>query len=175
MNFEVQGSADVRTGIRGRVTIAGSFSGTLDRATNTFVGGFALKPTRANITVLGLFPVTAETDWIFTEPVTGRWSEGVLEMRIAARIRHPRLFAFGNVLIAGGGTCSTRRPSVIELRSSAAAPVADPLAGGTLTTHGQGFAISSLSGCGLLDGLLSAVAAGGGNQATVQLSPSRVG
>jgi hypothetical protein len=118
--------------------------------------------------------VTAETDWIFTEPVTGVWRDGVLRMRAAARIHHPRLLAFG-VQIAGGANCATSRPSVLELRSSPNTPVADPLAGGTLTTEGQGFAISSLAGCGPLTPMLSAVAAGGGNQATLALSPSRVG
>lgn len=175
MNFDAQGWAEVRTGIRGRVTIAGSFRGTLDRATGRYTGGFALTPTRAHVTVLGILPVVAETDWAFTEPVSGEWRDGVLTMRVAARIKHPRLLAFGTIQVAGGPNCATRNPSVMELRSSPSTPIGDPLSGATLTTSGQGFTISALSGCGALDGLLSAVAAGSGNQATLQLTPPKLG
>lgn len=171
MAFDVQGSANVRTGIRGTVTIAGTFTGTYYRDTGTYSGSFSLTPTQAHVTVLGLIPVTAETDWLFSEPVTGTWRDGVLSMRAAARIHHPRLLAFGSIPVAGGGRCATRLPSVIELRSSASTPVLSPLDGGTISTWGPGFTISPLSGCGALDGLLSAVAAGGGNQATVSLTP----
>lgn len=171
MEFSVEGHADVRTGIKGRVNIVGSFSGTYDTQTNRFTGRFALTPTTARVMVLGVLPVTAETHWTFTEPVTGEWSDGVLRLRAAARIHHPRLLAFGGPVIAGGAKCATRQPSVIEVRSAPSTPVTDPFAGATLSTDAKGFSISALSGCGLLDPLLSAVAAGGGNQATVRLSP----
>lgn len=171
IDFSVEGHADVRTGIKGRVDIAGTFTGTYDTETNRFSGSFALVPTTARVLVLGVLPVTAETDWIFTEPVTGEWKDGVLRLRAAPRIRHPRLLVFGGAPIAGGAKCATREPSIIELRSSPSTPVTDPFAGATLSTDAKGFAISALSGCGLLDPLLSAVAVGGGNQATVRLSP----
>lgn len=171
LQFNVDGWADVRTGIRGRVTIKGTFNGTYDPASQTYVGGFALTPTRAKVTALGLLPVTAETDWSFTEPVTGTWRDGTLTMRAAARIHHPRLLAFGSVVVAGGAKCATREASVLNFSSRASEPVSSPEAGGTLTTEPHGFAISGLSGCGLLDGLLSAVAAGRGSQATMHLSP----
>lgn len=174
MAFDVQGSAEVRTGIRGRVTISGTFRGAYDTSTNRFEGQFSLIPTRARIVVLGLLPVTAETDWSYAKPVTGEWRDGTMRMRIAARIRHPNLYAFGHIRVAGGPNCATRQPSVIELESHATTPIANPLDGGTLRTTGAGFAISPLSGCGPLDTLLSAVAAGGGNHATVQLTPSRL-
>lgn len=171
IEFNVQGHADVRTGIQGRVTIAGTFSGRYDTATNRFTGAFALTPTKAHVTVLGLLPVVAETDWIFTEPVTGEWKDGTLRLHAAARIHHPRLLAFGSAVVAGGAKCATRQPSVIDLTSAATAPVTDPFAGGTLSTDAKGFSISALSGCGILDPLLSAVAAGSGNQSTIRLTP----
>ncbi|MEN0012025.1 MAG: hypothetical protein AAGC46_01590 [Solirubrobacteraceae bacterium] len=174
LRFDVHGSAQVRTGIRGTVAIDGTFDGTLDRSTGTFSGAFTLTPTVAHVVVLGLVPADADTTWLFTEPVTGTWRDGVLTLHAAAKIRHPRLVAFGHV-IAGGPTCSTTRPSVLDLRSDPASPVADPAAGATLTTRGQGFAISALSGCGWLDGALSAIAAGTGNQATLTLSRPQVG
>lgn len=174
MRFDVDGSAEVRTGIRGRVSIVGTFDGRYDPVAGTFTGGFALTPTRAHVKVLGILPVVAETDWILSEPATGTWRDGLLSMRVAARIRHPRLLAFGTVVVAGGGRCATRQPSVIELQSSPADPITDPLAGGTLRTSGSGFTISALSGCGMLDGLLSAVAAGSGNHSTLRLSTPQV-
>ena len=174
LDFAVHGAAEVRTGIRGRVEINGTFHGTYDRATDTFAGSFTLVPTVAHVVVLGLVPVSAETDWIFTEPVTGAWRDGVLTMRAAARIHHPHLTAYG-VVVAGGGKCATTRPSVMNLQTDASHPITDPFAGGTLTTSGAGFSISSLAGCGWLDGLLSAVAAGSGNQATLTLSPAPQG
>lgn len=170
MAFSVDGAAQVRTGIRGQVTITGTLRGTYNPAAQRFAGAFTLVPTRAHVTALGI-PVVAETDWIFTEPVTGSWQDGVLKLHVAARIRHPRLFAFGSILVAGGGNCATRSPSVIDLQSNPAAPITDPFAGASLSTTGSGFTISPLAGCGLLDGLLSAVAAGGGNQAHVRLTP----
>ncbi len=175
LDYDVKGFAEVKTGIRGRVTIAGTFSGAYTPATGAFTGAFALTPTRAHVTVLGLLPVVAETDWSFTEPVTGRWQDGVLTLHAAARIHHPRLLAFGSIPVAGGGKCATRRPSILDLQSDPATPTADVFGGGTLKTTGNGFTISPLSGCGALDGLLSAVAAGGGNQATLQLSPRSAG
>ncbi len=170
MAFQVDGAAQVRTGIRGQVAIKGTLGGTYDPSTQRFTGAFSLVPTRAHVTALGI-PVVAETDWIFTEPVSGSWRDGVMKLHVAARIRHPRLLAFGSVLVAGGGKCATRRPSVIDLQSDAASPVTDPFAAATLTTTGSGFAISPLAGCGILDGLLSAVAAGSGNHANVRLTP----
>lgn len=167
--FDVRGHGEVRTGIRGRVPISGTFDASYDRQTGQITGSMALTPARANVRALGV-PVTADTDWVFTEPISGSWQDGVMALRISAKIRHPRLSMLG-IPVAGGQRCMTREPSVIELRSEQGDAAAGPQAAVQLSTSGAGYTISALSGCGLLDGLLSAVAAGGGNQAVLALTP----
>lgn len=169
LTFEVRGTADVRTGIRGRVVINGSFDGTYDERTGSFAGALTLTPTIARVTALGVMPLSAETDWTFTEPVTGQWRDGVMTVRIAAKIRHPRMWLAGWLPLPAGPACETRQPSVIELTSTA--PVSSAQAGGTLATTGRGFAISAFQGCGAFTAFISAVAAGSGSQATLQLIP----
>ena len=77
----------------------------------------------------------------------------------------PQVYLFGAIPIAGSGACQTKRISEVKL-SSGSTPFL-PGTGGTLT---GAFAISDLTGCGALNGLISPLVAGGGNAISIKLT-----
>ena len=69
--------------------------------------------------------------------------------------------------VAGAGGCRTQSPSVIALHSTGGA--FDPLAGGMLAGT---YALSALTDCGILTGIISPFAQGSGNTVSVRLVPN---
>ncbi len=89
-----------------------------------------------------------------------------LTANLKLRIKVKSVKAFGVIPLAGGNNCQTKSLSDIALKSIG---TFDPTgAGGTL---GGTYAISDLNGCGVLNGLVSPLTAGGGNTITVKLTP----
>ncbi|MBJ7472939.1 MAG: hypothetical protein JHD16_16650, partial [Solirubrobacteraceae bacterium] len=97
---------------------------------------------------------------------TGTLLDGVLKSSSLLRIKVLEVKLFGAIPLAGGNSCQTKSLSKVDLTSTDAE--FDPLKGGTLAGS---FAISDLNGCGVLNGLVSPLTAGGGNLISLKLSP----
>ncbi|MEN0015428.1 MAG: hypothetical protein AAGC46_18815, partial [Solirubrobacteraceae bacterium] len=157
------GSATLRTLVKGSAPMSGTLeyhvglrTGTLSQASLT------LGDTSANLVVLGTLPVRAKLGFTATEPVTGTLASGVLTLTTKQRLKVTAMSIFGVSLIAGS-TCQASQPSTIQLKSTG---LYAPLSGGTVAGS---FAISNLSGCGGLTGIVSALTAGTANTMVLDL------
>lgn len=163
--YEAAGSATLRTLTRGAIPLRGKVD--LVRFRSTTQGSIALAPTKARLVALGFIPVTASVQFVSSGATTTTLASATgLQLSTKARIKLPQVSLFGTIPLAGGSTCQTRQLSTIDLSS----PGFDPATGGRLTGS---FAISDLSGCGALNGLVSAATAGTGNTISLDLEPTR--
>lgn len=164
-DYSITGSSQLKTLTKGPVPLSGSVDSALKVATGDFTANLALKNTRARLIALGFIPITADIGFIQSGQTTGTLKDGLLATSSLMKIRIPQVYLFGAIPIAGAGTCQTKRAADIKL-SSGATPFV-PGTGGTLAGT---FAISDLTGCGALNGLLSPLVAGGGNSISIKLT-----
>ena len=82
------------------------------------------------------------------------------------RIHIPSVTLLG-IPLGGGGSCQTKQLSVINLQSTDA--VFYPTKGGPIAGS---LAISDLTGCGFLNGIISPLTAGKGNAIALNLTPT---
>lgn len=164
--YSITGTSQLRTLTTGPVNITGSIGAKFDLLTGDFSGELALNKTRAKLGLLSFLPVTADIAFAQAGPTTGKLENGVLKATARMKIKLTQLYLFGVVPIAGPGTCQTRGVSTMPLQSSD--PFFDPLTGGTLK---GAYAISDLTGCGVLNDIISPFAAGGGNTLSIKLTP----
>lgn len=163
--YDVAGVSVLRTLTRGTVPITGSIDPELVLATGAFSGDLQLNRTRARLQVLGLIPVTADIAFTQSDRVRGTLSGGRLTAQARFKIRLPQLYLFGVLPMAPQDTCQTRSTTVAQLGSPDGF---DPLRGGRLTGS---YAISDLTGCGLLEPFLSPLTKGAGNTLDLTLTP----
>lgn len=163
--FSLNGTATLKTLVKGTLPLRGSIAAKLDLATGSFTADLALAQASAKLTALGFLPVTASVAFVSTAPTTGSLAAGILTANAKVRIKLPKVSLFG-LPLAGGATCQTKSASSIALRSTD--PVFSPLEGGALAGT---FAISDLSGCGALNGIVSSLTAGKGNAIALRLTP----
>lgn len=163
--YDLSGAATLKTLTKGNVPLSGSIDATLNLPGGEFTADLKLNPTTAKLTTLGFLPIVAKVAFVSTAPTTGTLQGGVLSSNSKVRIKLPQVTLFG-VPLAGGASCQTKTASNIALKSTGA--FFDPLAGGNLAGT---FAISDLTGCGFLTGLVSPLTAGKGNAIALKLAP----
>ncbi len=165
--YTVSGSSAIKTLTKGTVGLAGTFDAALELSTGNFTGDMALNPARARLNALGIIPVTADLQFVFTDKVRGKLDASTLKATATAKfkVRIPNLYIFGSIKIAGGQSCQTKSASTANLSSVGQFP---PLSGGRLTGS---YSISDLTGCGALTAFISPLTAGSGNTIDVTLKP----
>ncbi|MDQ8045671.1 MAG: fibronectin type III domain-containing protein [Solirubrobacteraceae bacterium] len=168
--YAVTGNALLQRVAKGSIPLKGSITGATFSSDGvfsdaTFTSSLSLDDTApVKLTALGFLPVTAQLSFVPVTPLAGAISGGVLSANVGLRIKLPSISALG-VRIAGGANCQTTQPSSVALRSTGTTVA------GAATTLAGTFAISNLSGCGALTGLVSPLTAGGGNAVSLQLAP----
>lgn len=160
--YNLAGTARIKTLTTGTVPLSGSFDAAIQQG--AFSGTLALNPVKARLVALGFIPVTASLQFVTNGPTTGTLSGTELNTTSKIRTKLPQVSLFGTIPLAGGTTCQTRSISTVNLKSTAFTPAA----GGTLAGT---FAISDLSGCGILNGIVSPLTAGGGNTLSLKSTP----
>ena len=164
--YALAGSATLKTLTTGSLPLKGSIDARFSLATGTFVADLALGDTTGRLTALGFLPVTAKIGFAPSGDTTGTLSEGVLTSNSRVRIKVKEAKLFGAIPLAGGNNCQTKQLSDITLKSTG---TFSPQAGGRIAGT---FAISDLNGCGVLNGLVSPLTAGGGNTISLDLAPA---
>ena len=160
----VTGSAALKSLVTGTLPLTGSLNFSVGFGGNTIKSGaLKLNPTKANLRALGFVPVTAKVEFANVSGLTGTLSQGKLAAEQAVRVKLPEIRVFG-VVIGGGSNCQTRSASTIKLLSDT--PVTQT--GGSLLGS---FAMSNLSGCGALNGLVSPLTSSTGNTIRLVLKP----
>ena len=162
--YAAVGSATLKTLTKGALPLSGRVAGESYVATGDVDFGLALNPTSGNLVALGFLPVKASVVIPLTSLTGNVGAATGLTASAKVRIKLPSVTLFG-LQLAGGSNCQTKNPSVINFKS----PGFNPLDGGTLTGT---FAISDLTGCGGLTGLVSPLTAGGGNAIALKLTPT---
>ncbi len=166
--FTLKGSSQLKALTEGTVPLSGSIAPTLNIATGEFTGDLILNQSRARLKVLGLLPVTADIAFAQTDKTRGTLRNGVLSTQSRFKIRLPQLYLFGVLPIVSPGTCETKSSSVAMMRSGAGF---NPLQGGRLAGT---YAISDLTGCGMLTSFISPLTKGTGNTIDLTLTPASV-
>ncbi|MEN0014449.1 MAG: fibronectin type III domain-containing protein, partial [Solirubrobacteraceae bacterium] len=145
-SYTVAGSATLKNLAKGSLPLSGSLNN-VGTSGNAFTGDLALGQSTANLKALGFLPVTATVAFVPTERLTGTVTGTSISATAKVRIKLPSLKVLG-VQIAGGANCQATQIATIPLASTG---TFDAARGGTLAGS---FAISNLSGCGALNGLV---------------------
>ncbi|MDQ8044071.1 MAG: fibronectin type III domain-containing protein [Solirubrobacteraceae bacterium] len=163
--FAIRGSVTLKNLAKGSVPLTGSVKGSYGAASGEVSADLALNGSTANLVALGFLPVTATVNLASTAPLTGQLTGASLTATAKFRVKLPSLKVFG-VSLGGGATCQAAQISTVALKSTGAFT---PGAGGTLAGS---FAISNLTGCGVLNGVVSPLTAGSGNAIALTLTPA---
>lgn len=164
--YSIIGTSNLRTLTQGPVPIAGSIAAKINLRTGNYSADLKLNSTKAALKLIGFIPVTAQIGFNPAAQTTGTLKDGLLTVSAPEIIRLPQLYLFGAIPVAGAGGCRTQSPSVIGMRSTGG-PF-NPLKGGTLAGT---YALSALTDCGALTGIISPFAQGSGNTVSVKLVP----
>lgn len=162
---KLNGTARLSTLTKGSVPVNGSVD--LLQIGFETQGNLALAPTRGRLLALGFIPVTADVAFVQAAPASLRWAGGTASLSALTKIRLPQIYLFGSVSIAGAGSCQTKRASEITLHSAPVDRLVD------IDRFTGTFAISDLTGCGAFNGLISPLAAGGGNTLDLRVSDAQ--
>lgn len=163
--FDIAGVSVLKTLTRGTVPLSGRIDPELVLSTGAFSGDLQLNRTRARLQVLGLIPVTADIAFAPSDQVRGTLTGGQLTAQARFKIRLPQLYLFGVLPLTPQDTCQTKSATVAQLSSPDGF---DALRGGRLTGR---YAISDLTGCGLLEPFLNPLTKGGGNTLDLAITP----
>ncbi|MDO9353586.1 MAG: fibronectin type III domain-containing protein [Solirubrobacteraceae bacterium] len=163
-NYNAAGTASLKTLVTGSLPLAGTIDAKITLPSGNFVGELALAQAKGKLTALGFLPVDALVDIIPQEKVAGTLVDGKLTAVAKVRIKLPSVKTLG-IQLAGGANCQTKSISAITLKSTQ--PFFYPLEGGPIAGT---FAISDLTGCGFLTGIVSPLTAGSGNLIALNLS-----
>lgn len=166
--YNATGTAVIKTLTKGSIPVFGTAALNVTKSTGAVAGDITLANATARLTAIGFLPVTAKLAFVNAEATTGTLTGGVLSTTSRVRIKVPEVKLFGAIPLAGGNSCQTKQLTTIALKSAAGF---DPTAGGTLTGT---FSISDLNGCGVLNGLVSPLTAGGGNTLSLKLAPKPI-
>lgn len=166
--YSFKGTAAIKTLTKGNVALTGNYDFTLARETGAITANLAINQATARLTAIGFLPVSAKLAFLQSGQSTGTFKDGVLTSTSRVRIKVPEVKLFGAIPLAGGNNCQTKQLSDITLKSAAGF---DPAKGGTVSGT---FSLSDLNGCGVLNGLVSPLTAGGGNTISLQLAPKPI-
>ncbi|MBJ7472309.1 MAG: fibronectin type III domain-containing protein, partial [Solirubrobacteraceae bacterium] len=168
VTFSLKGSTSIKTLTKGNLPLAGSLDNVnLLLATGQLSGDLTLADTQGRLTALGFLPVTAKIGFVPSGKTTGTINDGVLSTKSFIRIKVKEVKLFGAIPLAGGNNCQTKSLSEINLQSTQ--PEFNPYQGGGPIAGT--YRISDLNGCGVLNGLVSPLTAGGGNTINLNLTP----
>ncbi len=165
--YTLKGSTTLRTLTKGTLALNGTIAAALKLVDGSFTADLTLADTSARLTSLGFLPVTAKVGLVPSGKTTGSLVDGVLKTKSFVRIKVKEVKLFGAIPLAGGNSCQTKNLSEINLKSTQAE--FSPLVGGPIAGT---YSISDLNGCGLLNGLVSPLTAGGGNTINLNLIPA---
>lgn len=163
--YKVSGTGAVKTLTKGSFPVSGAFNAKFDAA-GALTADVSFSQTSARLVSLGFLPLTAKIAFLTSGATTGKLEGNVLTTKTLLRVRVPEVRLFGAIPLAGGSSCQTRNYSAVNLKSTTGFTKAE---GGDLNGT---FTISDLNGCGLLNGLVSPLTAGGGNTLSLRLAPS---
>ena len=166
-SFDLAGATYIKAA-NGTVPLTGGIDADFDLATSTFEADLALNPTSGSFKLFGFIPATAKIQFAPVGRTTGSIAGGVLKSTSKVTVKLPQVSLMG-FPIAQSSTCQTKSPATIPLESKGSF---DPLAGGALTGT---YTLPALQGCGQLNSLISALAAGKGNTIAVALTPRPIG
>ncbi|MEH3054065.1 MAG: hypothetical protein PGN13_08695 [Patulibacter minatonensis] len=151
-SYGLSGSATLKTLTKGTLPLSGAVDANLKLSTGDFTAKIGINETQGNLVALGFLPVSAKVQILPLVDATGNLSPSTgLTAKTQVRIKLPEVKAFG-IPLGGGKDCQAKNPSQINLTS----PNFDALEGGTLSGV---FAISDLTGCGFLNGIISPLTA----------------
>ena len=160
------GTATMKTLVSGPIPLSGGIVADMALADATFEADLTLNPSTGRLNALGFLPVTAKVGFVNAAKTTGDIStDGVLTANATIRIKLLEIKLFGAIPLAGGNNCQSKTLSKIKLTSK---PAFDPVVGGAISGT---FALGDLNNCGLLTGIVSPLAAGGGNTINATLKP----
>ena len=164
--FTTAGKVELKTLARGTLALAGTADLTLAPGTGVVEGDLTFKPTTGRLIASGFLPVTAKIAFVPSGKTTGTLDGLALQTSTKVRVKVLDAKLFGAIPLVAGNNCQSRQLTELKLASAEFA----------LETGGQlkgTFAISDLNGCGVLNGLVSPLTAGGGNTLALDLTPKR--
>ncbi|GHF52721.1 hypothetical protein FHX82_004204 [Amycolatopsis bartoniae] len=161
--YALQGSSTLKK-LGANVPLTGGIDANLDLATGAFTADLTLDPSSLQAKLFHFIPITANVAFQQEGQTTGTLANGVLTSHSSTTIKLPVVKVLG-FPISKSPSCRTSAPSDIALRSG---PGFDPLTGGNLSGT---YDVASLTGCGPLNGLISALATGPGNTINATLTP----
>jgi outer membrane biosynthesis protein TonB len=163
--YAIAGNAVLKGLTQGTIAITGRGDYALTLQTGAATGTTKINPANAKLQALRLLPITAQIAFTEVGKTTGQLTNLTLTATTKQSIQLKNAKVFGINLVSN--TCRTVSPSTINLKS--ATGQFKPTSGGVLSGT---FAISSLTSCGVLNGLVSGLTAGSGNAISVKLTPS---
>ncbi len=164
--YTLAGSTTLKTLTTGVLPLKGGIDAQLDPSNGKFTADLVLNPTSGRLTAGGFLPVTVKIGFAPSGKTTGTLDDNnILRSKSLVRIKVSEVKLFGAIPLAGGNSCQTKSLSEINLTSTKAFEI---FKGGTLTGT---YAISDLNGCGVLNGIVSPLTAGGGNTISLNLTP----
>ncbi|MCP2339130.1 fibronectin type III domain-containing protein [Actinomadura rupiterrae] len=158
--YTLAGSSFVKAA-NGTVKLTGGIQGDVD-SSGKFTGSLTLNKTSGTFQLLGFIPATADVDFAQQGQTTGTLSGSSLTSNSKMIVKLPSVKVFG-FEVGGGTTCQTTAPADITLKSTDF----NQASGGNLTGT---YTLPSVSGCGMLNSLISALTAGPGNTVAVKLT-----
>ncbi|MBO9532670.1 MAG: hypothetical protein J7513_06835 [Solirubrobacteraceae bacterium] len=165
-SYSLQGSTTINTLTKGSMPLTGAIDAVLCLATGNYTATTVINDTQGRLTALGFLPVTVGVGIIPSGPTTGQLIDDQITANLKARIKIKSAKAFGAIPLVSGNNCQSKELSTIALKSTDSF---DPtVTGGNIAGT---YAISNLNGCGILEGLVSPLTAGGGNTITAKLTP----
>lgn len=145
--FDLDGALTIPTLLRSSAPVSAEFT-----VTGSAVTAFSIAPIRTRLKPLGFIPLTADLVTVPSGEPTGGQTDTGVQATLLAKFRLTEVNLFGSVPIAGLGTCQSKRASSITLEGASW----DRLSGD--------FSVTDLSGCGALNGVVTPLIAGEGNQ-----------
>ncbi len=159
--YALGGTAKINARVKGSIPLSGTVSTTISPATGALTADVKINTVTANLTEFGFVPIKAKVAFESVGQATGQLTGTTLTTTTNQTIRLLSATVFG-VNIVQGSNCRTIKPSVITLTSNPFALAT----GGKLTGS---FAISRLTGCGLLNWDLSDAIVSGNNTVAATL------
>jgi fibronectin type 3 domain-containing protein len=160
-SYTLSGSSTLKQ-LGAKVPLNGAITGPAPDASGAFSADLTLNPATTSFSLFGFIPTTASVTFAPQGKTTGKLSSGVLTTDTKTLVKLPSIKVFGMEI--SGSSCGTSTATDVALKSTNFTFEK----GGTLTGS---YTLPALSGCGVLNPVISALAAGPGN--TVSLTVTR--